>query len=67
MKPRKAYDLRELTNEELQNSLKEAKETISNQRFQHALSQLQDTAYLNVLRKDIARLQTIIKERQMAK
>jgi len=67
MKSRKPKDLRELTEEEIHRSLREAEETLSNQRFQHALSQLQDTTYLNVLRKDIARLKTIIKERQRAK
>lgn len=66
MKPRKPKDLRELTDEEIHRSLKEAEETLSNQKFQHALSQLQDTTYLSVLRKDIARLKTIISERQRA-
>jgi len=67
MKARKTKDLRELTDDELVGSLSEAQETISNQRFQHALSQLQDTAYLNILKKDIARLKTIIKERNLVK
>jgi large subunit ribosomal protein L29 len=65
MKPRKAKDLRELTDEELVGLLKESQETLSNQRFQHALSQLQDTAYLKILKRDIARLKTIIKERNL--
>ncbi len=86
MKPRKAKDLRELTDEELrilleesketlskQNFqhafeelrilLEESKETLSKQNFQHALKQLHDTSYLKILRRDIARIQTIIKER----
>ena len=67
MKPRKAKDLRELTDAELIGSLKETQETRANQRFQHSLSQLQDTAYLNTLRKDTARLKTIIKERNLDK
>jgi len=65
MKPRKAKDLRELTDDELIGLLAESKETLSNQRFQHALSQLQDTAYLKTLRRDVARLKTIIKERNL--
>jgi len=65
MKPRRANDLRELTDEEILGLRKEAEETLSNQRFQHSLSQLQDTAYLNILKKDISRIITIIKERNL--
>ncbi len=67
MKPRKTQDLREFTDEELHQSLEEARETLSKQRFQHALRQLQDTSYLSILKKDIARISTIIKEREFAK
>jgi large subunit ribosomal protein L29 len=67
MKPRKANDLRELTDDELVRSLQEAEETLAKQRFQHALSQLQDTSYLKILRKDIAKLKTILHERERAK
>ena len=62
MKPRKAQDLRDLTDVELVRLLQESKETLSKQRFQHSLKQLQDVSYLNVLRKDVARMHTIIKE-----
>ncbi len=64
MKPRKAHDLRELTDQELEMLLDESKETLAKQNFQHALKQLQDTTYLNVIRKDIARINTIILERK---
>jgi large subunit ribosomal protein L29 len=67
MKPRKVKDLKELNEEELQRLLVEAQETLAKQKFQHALSQLNDTAYLSILRKDIARMKTIINERQRAK
>jgi large subunit ribosomal protein L29 len=67
MKPRKASDIRELTDEEILLSLEEAKETLAKQSFQHALSQLHDTAYLNILKKDIARMTTILQERRKAK
>lgn len=66
MKPRYAKNLRELTIEEQDRALVEAEETLAKQRFQHALSQLQDTTYLKILKKDIARLKTIIKERERA-
>ena len=67
MKARSAKDLRELNNEELVRVLDESLETLAKQRFQHALSQLNDTAYLRILKKDIARMKTIINERQKAK
>ncbi len=66
MKPRKAYDLRELNNEELIRLLSESEETLAKQNFQHALKQLQDTSYLKILKKDIARMKTILTERERA-
>jgi large subunit ribosomal protein L29 len=67
MKPRSPKVLRDLTDNELVQALKEAEETLSKQKFQHALSQLHDTTYLNILRKDIARMHTLLNERQRAK
>lgn len=67
MKPRNAKDLRELTENELVRLLEESQETLAKQRFQHSLKQLQDTAYLKILRQDIARMRTIINERAEAK
>ena len=67
MKARKAKDLRELTDKELENLLEGSRESLARQRIQHSLKQLTDTAGLNVLRKDIARIRTIIHERKQAK
>ncbi|MEI6090503.1 MAG: 50S ribosomal protein L29 [bacterium] len=67
MKPHKAKDIRELTDTELSVLLEEKRETLAKQRFQHALKQLHDTAYLKILKKDIARINTLITERQMSK
>lgn len=67
MKSRKAKDLRELSDKELSNLLDESRETLARQRIQHSLKQLTNTAGLNVLRKDIARIYTIIQERKQAK
>lgn len=66
MKPRNPKDLRELTDMELVNLLDESRETYAKQQFQHALKQLQDTDYLRILRRDIARIQTILNERERA-
>lgn len=65
MKHRKAKDLRDLNGAELAMTLKEAEETLAKQRFQHALKQLQDTAYLRTLKKDIARMKTIMQQRSL--
>ncbi|MBQ6269659.1 MAG: 50S ribosomal protein L29 [Bacteroidetes bacterium] len=65
MKARKAKDLRELSTEELLKVLKDAEDTLQKQSIQHSLKQLQDTAYLKIIRKDIARMKTIIHERQI--
>lgn len=67
MKPRKANDLRELTNEELNILYNESVETLSKQSFQHALKQLHDTSYLKILKHDVARINTILNERSRAK
>lgn len=64
MKPRKAKDLRDLSTEELAMLVEETQETLAKQNFQHALKQLHDTAYLKVLKKDIARIKTILNERE---
>lgn len=67
MKPRKAKDLRELTDEELVLLYNESNETYSKQTFQHALKQLHDTSYLRILKNDVARINTILNERSRAK
>ncbi len=63
MKPRKASELRQLTTEELRHLLQEMEQTLQKMRFQHALKQLENTAALHTLRKDIARVKTILAER----
>lgn len=67
MKPRKVKDLKELTAEELSMLYNESLETYSKQTFQHALKQLHDTSYLKILKRDIARIKTILNERSRAK
>ena len=64
MKARKAEDLRSLDNNELENFLEEAEENITRLRFQNRLGQLDDTSNIKTLRKDIARMKTILHERK---
>jgi large subunit ribosomal protein L29 len=61
----KAIDLRELTAEELQERLEESKEELFNLRFQLATNQLDNTARLREVRKDVARLATVIREQEL--
>jgi len=59
-------DLRELTNDELLESLAEAKEERFNLRFQVATNQLDNTARLRTVKKEIARIRTVMRERESA-
>ncbi|MDX1469827.1 MAG: 50S ribosomal protein L29 [Acidimicrobiia bacterium] len=59
-------ELRELTNEELMESLAEAKEERFNLRFQVATNQLDNTARLKAVKTEIARILTILRERELS-
>lgn len=63
MKARKAKDLVGLTDTELQSFVKESEDNITRLRFQLALGQLQDSSSIKTLRKDIARMRTILHQR----
>ncbi len=56
-------DLREMTNEELTEALVEAKEEKFNLRFQLATNQLDNTARIKEVKKEIARILTVLGER----
>lgn len=62
----KASELRELGDADLLEKLAEAKEEHFNLRFQHATGQLENTARLGQVRKDIARLETLLRQREIA-
>lgn len=59
-------DLRELTNEELVESLREAKNEKFNLRFQVATNQLDNTARIKAVKREIARMLTVMGERERA-
>lgn len=61
----KAKNFAELNNEELTGKLVELKQKLFNLRFQHAVNQLDNPNELVVCRRDIARVQTIIRQRQL--
>jgi large subunit ribosomal protein L29 len=60
----KASELRELTPEELQLRLDQSRKELVNLRMQQATSQIENPARLNTLRRDVARIRTIERERQ---
>ena len=62
----KASALRELTEEELLQKYKELAEELFNLRFQLATSQLENAGRLRIVRRDIARVKTIQRERQLS-
>ena len=57
----KAADLRDLTHEELEAKLKEVSEELFNLNFQHSRQQLDNTARLGQARKNLARIQTVLR------
>lgn len=61
----KTKELHELTVEELNAKLKELSEELFNLRFRHAIGQLENSASLNTCRKDIAKVKTILREREL--
>ncbi|MDT4943861.1 MAG: large subunit ribosomal protein [Pseudonocardiales bacterium] len=58
-------ELRELHDEELDTRLREAKEELFNLRFQMATGQLDNNRRLRTVRHDIARIYTILREREV--
>jgi large subunit ribosomal protein L29 len=57
--------MRELEDDELATKLREAKEELFNLRFQAATGQLESHGRLNAVRKEIARIYTIMREREL--
>lgn len=61
----KAREFREMKNEELNVKLTELKQELFNLRFNHATGQLTNPMQLSTCKKDIARIKTILKEREL--
>jgi large subunit ribosomal protein L29 len=61
----KATELRQLGDEDLVDKLREAKEELFNLRFQAATGQLENNTRLKTVRKDIARIYTLMREREL--
>ncbi len=61
----KAMNLRDLTLDELNEKHRQYKEELFNLRFQNAIGQLQNTSRIKAVRKTIARVLTVVREKQM--
>ena len=62
----KAAEIRELSAEDLAAKLSEARAELFNLRFQMATSQLDNTARVKQVKKDIARIQTEMRARELS-
>lgn len=62
----KATEIRELSADDLKAKLEEARAELFNLRFQMATSQLDNTARVKQVKKDIARIQTEIRARELS-
>lgn len=62
----KAAEIRELSSDDLQTKLKEARAELFNLRFQMATSQLDNTARVKQVKKEIARIQTEMRARELS-
>jgi large subunit ribosomal protein L29 len=62
----KAAELRDLSDEELRGKLRELQEELFNLRFQLATGQIENVGRIRTVRRDIARLKTILHQRALA-
>ena len=60
----KAKELREMTTAELEKKLSELKKDLFFLRMQHATNQLDNPLKINLVKKDIARIKTVIREKE---
>ena len=66
MKAMKIEDVRKLAVEEIPTKIADAREEMMKLRFQQVTGQLTDTRRLKVLRSDIARMETVLREAKRA-
>jgi len=62
----KARELKEMSEAELRQKEKEVTEELFNLKFQHATGQLENTQRLPQVRKDLARVKTVLRQKEIA-
>ena len=61
----KIQDIRDLSTQELEDKVKDLKEELFNLRFQNATNQLDNPGRIASVKKDIARVKTVLKEKEL--
>ena len=61
----KIQDIRDLSMQELQDKIKDLKEELFNLRFQNATNQLENPMRIVSVKKDIAKVMTVLKEKEL--
>jgi large subunit ribosomal protein L29 len=61
----KASEVREMTTEELESKLKDLKAELFNLRFQLSINQLENPMRIKAVKKDIARVKTVLRENEL--
>ena len=61
----KAIEIRKLSNDELGQKLLDLKAELFNLRFQHAINQLENPTRIQAVKRDIARIKTVIKQNEI--
>lgn len=61
----KIYEIREMSEEEILKRIVDNSNNLIDLRFQHELKNLTNTAKLDILKKDIAKMKTVLKEREL--
>lgn len=62
----KAKEVRDLTTAEIEQNVKSLKEELFNLRFQLATGQLENTARIREVKKSIARMKTVVRQRELS-
>jgi large subunit ribosomal protein L29 len=62
----KAFEIRTMSDDEIEAKLEEAHEELFNLRFQYAIGQARDANRMTLLKRDIARMKTVLNERELA-
>ena len=63
----KINDIRNLTDEDIKKEIESAKEELFNLRFSQATGNLEKPSRINELRKQVARMKTVLRERELSK
>jgi len=61
----KIYEIREMNNDEILKRIEEEQNSMIDLQFTHELKNLTNTAKLDLVKKDIAKMKTVLKEREL--